>query len=207
MTLDSGYDPDFDPPLDEEDHKALPRVTRHEAGHYIAGRVLGFRMSGLEVMLRERGGYSGGANIHLCEDLSGDADVLDYLERRVMVLYAGAMAEALCPGTGIIDNDKVLQYSKDGSAGDLVKVLELVNLMRNLKHGLEPSDVEYNAQLAAINNEMWNKSADLVMANHELIEGLASRMAGEVKAIGVPFKLDEATINAMSSIEKRFPTA
>ena len=58
MTFDLGYDPGFDSSLDEDDLKALPRVTRHEAGHYIVGRLLGFRMSGLEVMLRERGARS-----------------------------------------------------------------------------------------------------------------------------------------------------
>jgi hypothetical protein len=198
--------PEFDPPLDEEDHKALRHVTRHEAGHYIVGRVLGFRMNGLNVMLRERGGYSGGAKIQLGEDLSGDDDVLDYLERRVMVLYAGALSEALGAGNGVIDNEKALQSSQDGSFGDKVKVVELLNLIRNIRHDLESTDSAYEKQLAAIDIEMWNKSATLVTENHELIEDLASRMASEVKAIGVLFELDEETINAMPEIEKRFPS-
>jgi hypothetical protein len=198
------FDPEFNPPLNVDERELAKRVAKHEAGHYIAGRVLGFRMNGLEVKLHARGGYSGGAEIHLCEDLSGDASMLDYLERRVKVLYAGALAEALIAGNGGIDYDKAVQYSKDGSFGDAVKVAELLNLIRNIRFGLEPTDATYNEQLAAINAEMWGKAASLVTANYELIEGLADRLAALVLTVGVTFGLDKGTINAMPAIKKRF---
>ena len=198
-------DPDFDPPLNFDERELAKRVARHEAGHYIAGRVLGFRMNGIEIALYARGGYKGGAEIYLSEDLSGDASVLNYLERRGVVLYAGALAEALEGTSGVIDYDKAVQYSRDGSFGDAVKVAELLHLIRNIRHGLEPTDTAHTEQLSAINDEIWKKAAGLVAEDRDLIEGLAGRLAQQVLTIGVAFGLDEDTINAMPAIKRRFP--
>ncbi len=68
---------------------ALPHC-KHEAGHYVAGRALGFVTKGIAMTIQNKNGHSGGAEVEL-EPLIVSTDALiDYLERRVQVLYAGA---------------------------------------------------------------------------------------------------------------------
>jgi hypothetical protein len=116
-----------------EYRKIILRTAQHEAGHYVASRVLGFGVGKLSLRFTDyQGGHSGGSEITLARPLRTLEDTTNYLEDRVIVLYAGAVAEALQDD----DIDGAIVSSSlqtGGGARDFKKIEELVNLIRNIK--------------------------------------------------------------------------
>lgn len=179
------------------------RVGRHEAGHYVVARALGFRVGGLSItFIDTTGAYRAGSEVTLPTNLPTILDVSDYLRRRVKVLYAGVLSEAMTNGE--IDGDKALEYIRAGGADDHSKVRELVNVLRSIEHGETQTDAEAQLQLDKLDNELWNAAADIVVAEREAIEGLAHRLASEVKAIGVLHEIPKSELDALPALINRF---
>jgi hypothetical protein len=65
-------------------------VARHESGHLIVARSLGFPTGDIVLTTTE-----GGSEIDLYPSLPSLDDVKDFIEARIKVLYAGALAESL----------------------------------------------------------------------------------------------------------------
>jgi len=75
------------------------RVAQHEMGHYVIARALGFCTGDVSLeIIGPIDGHRGGATIILPEAIRSIEDLCVYLERRIIVLYAGALAETL-PGS------------------------------------------------------------------------------------------------------------
>lgn len=182
------------------------RVARHEAGHYVVARALGFRVGGLSITFTDfLGGYRAGSEITLPTSLSSVSDISGYLRRRVKVLYAGVLAEAMSAGE--IDRDKALEYIRKGGADDHSKVRELINAIRSIEYGATKTDEEAQSQLDVLDCELWNASADLVKAESATIVGLGSRLASEVREIGKAYKISKAELESLPALVKRFGIA
>lgn len=70
-------------------------VARHEAGHHVAGRILGLSMQGISIEILDlRGAHHGTSEIRPVETLSTTSEVVDFLGKRVQQLYAGVVARA-----------------------------------------------------------------------------------------------------------------
>ena len=85
-----------------------PHYVRHECGHLVIARVLGFPTGGI---VFEKGRAEWGAVIDLRISCLTIEDVSDFLMRRVQVIYAGAIAQTL-EGTKI--NPKKCQMLLNG---------------------------------------------------------------------------------------------
>ena len=72
-------------------------VAVHEAGHFVAARERGFEVGVLEVIqpVHQRGFLHGSAEIMLIRGIESDSDLDTYLKDRIIVLNAGALAQAL----------------------------------------------------------------------------------------------------------------
>ncbi len=176
----------------------------HEAGHFVVSRVLGFKTGDMTLkILRFDGAYEGGAETILTEPLVTREDVLLYLERRVQVLYAGALAQSLKAGT--ID-EKTAEECLDSDACkiDYAKARELVHLIRNIKHPEDMTDDAMQDYLTVISEDLWGKAAACVESDHEVIEGLGRRLSSEVKAISEEARLTAEAIDSLPAVVKRF---
>jgi hypothetical protein len=76
--------------MDLNKRAALTATIRHECGHLIIARSLGFSTGGIKLSPTEAG-----ASIDLLLSLKSLDEVLEFIERRVQVLYAGSLAESL----------------------------------------------------------------------------------------------------------------
>jgi len=196
-------------PLNLQAFPSVLRVAKHEAGHYIAGRVLGFRSDGFAVTFSDPSGesYSGTAGIFLNANLPTVESIADYAERRVQVLFAGVFAESLRQGTGRVDAEKAADYLQKGGASDFGKAREQMQLLLSLRHGRLDDERGSDSLIQAINDELWLKARLLVEEEHEFIEGIAMNLAQRVKDIGVEYRMEEADISALPRIRERFGLA
>jgi len=135
--------------------------ANHEAGHLVVSKVLGFKVGDIELTITNiNGNHSASAIIELDEPIKNIEDVVDYCERRVQVLYAGAFAESLTNNE--IDNDKALNSWKNGGKSDFDKLRESIRIIRNIKFPEHTDSDDIQAGIDEIDSELVNKSAQLV---------------------------------------------
>jgi hypothetical protein len=156
-------------------------------GHYVLSRLMGFVTSNVSVEVTGPESHSGAASIHLAESVHSLHDVTIYLERRVLVLYAGAMAETLPPGhvpqTGV-DNEKAVQIIRGGFGAeqDHAKAREAIHLLRNILHpGAHDASV-IDEQLSALDLRLWNRTLALVEEFEKTIVGVAYALTQHLEA-------------------------
>jgi hypothetical protein len=125
-------------------------VARHECGHYVAARVLGFKATKLTLTLLLPIGHLGGSAIHLHQKLDTKEQILEFLDRRAQILCAGVMAEAT--SNGVVDNVNAVKLMESGGGADqdYGKYREVVYLMRNIKYGDTADEGNYNGTLTKL---------------------------------------------------------
>nr|WP_304932112.1 hypothetical protein [Pseudomonas savastanoi] len=114
----------------------------------------------------------------MAESVTSIDDVKAYLERRVLVLYAGAMAETLppshVPAKGV-DRDRAIEIIRGslGAEQDHAKAREAIHLLRSILHpGVYDADL-INEQLKALDERLWGRTLELVEKYEQTIVGVA----------------------------------
>jgi hypothetical protein len=190
------------------------RVAQHEMGHYVVARALGFRTGDVSIELTGPvDGHRGTAAVTLPQALRSLDDLRSYLERRVIVLYAGGAAETL-PGPGAptrtVDIEqaiKVIQNPGMGAEQDHAKARELIHTLRNV--GRPDTDLgdeaAVQAELTALDQRLFTRAVELVEANADTIVGLASNLAARVPAIRSLVTLLAADLEALPAVRQIAP--
>lgn len=193
------------PQLSIRDRQRALAVARHECGHYIAARVLGFEPGKLAVTMLHPYGHRGVSEQTLHQNVETKEQVLDFLERRAQVLCAGVIAEATS-SAGVYDNDAAVKLMREGGGADqdYGKYREIIYLMRNISFGDTTDDAEIEEQLNEIEKTIWSKASELVQAEHQYIEGLAQRLVSEVKQFNVKAELSRDEIANLPALVRRF---
>jgi len=191
------------------------RVAKHEVGHNIIARALGFRTGDVSIkILRPHGRYHGASAITLPEAIEAIEDLRVYLERRIIVLYAGALAETL-PDSGSptkkVNADKaheILENPVQGAEQDFAKVRELLYVLRNVSRpGTDLSDEDaLQAEINELNHRLFNRAAELVEAYAETIIGLGDNLASQVKAVGEIVILKADYLGGLRGVRQIEPT-
>lgn len=128
---------------------ARPRIDimRHEAGHMVIGRVMGFKTG--DMIWKPS---HAGAEVLPEPDIKDIPSLVSYLERRIPVLYAGAMSEAK-------SGKEVLDMLKDDRAkDDFSKIRELLQLYTSLNRGDLTSEEVHQKN----NNRLWHRADTLI---------------------------------------------
>jgi hypothetical protein len=127
-------------------------ILRHEAGHMVVARLLGFETKELQYKK-----LHAGACIIIDPKLPDLAAVSAYIRRRATVLYAGVLAEALKEGKVV--NEKALEFIRsEENVADCKRASELIHVLA----GIERSDENHQDVLDRIDGEVWNGAAMLV---------------------------------------------
>jgi hypothetical protein len=174
--------------------RALP-VARHECGHYVIARVLGFAVEGPRLQLHISGGHIGQSEIALQMSAKSTEEVLRYAEGRAKVLAAGVLAESLEGGR--VNNTRALNLFKDtGASQDYAKYREAIYLIRNIKYEVA-DEKQMQLELTDIDAQLWNDAINMIHAEHGLIEQLASVLANKVTLVDQFVSLNPAEIGAL----------
>jgi hypothetical protein len=179
--------------------KELQDIARHEAGHYIAARCLGFPAAEITLELQIFNGHKAGSSVTVGQPLESLPAVVSYLRKRVQVLFAGALAESLRHGK--VNQDYALKCLEEkGGTNDFAKARELINLLRNIEHHETMTPETAQAELDPLSEKAWTDTISLVEGEADNIEALASQLAKEVKAVGTKFTISADMLNGYSCL-------
>lgn len=162
---------------DEAEHRK--RLARHELGHYVAARELGFQTGQIKIWVKAD--YSvrppeykvdGGATIYLIQGIADLKEMECYLARRIIVLLAGSCAESLKDDL-VVDREQ--SHKCPGAKSDLDKASELINTLRNIRHATtQPDDLQTaDRELRELHEKLWEKATQHVEQNATRILSLA----------------------------------
>ncbi len=187
------------------------RVAQHEMGHYVVARALGFRTGDVSIeIIGPIDGHHGTAAVTLPEPIGSIEELCTYLERRVIVLYAGGAAETL-PGQGSptkkVDAEeavKIIRNPGQGAEQDHAKARELIHVLRNASTPKSDvsDDAKIQGELDELDAKLFSRAVELVEENAETIIGLAGNLAGRVQAPKTKVKLDAAYLEGLQGVRQ-----
>jgi len=159
------------------------QIAHHEMGHYVVARALGFTTGGVTLSVTMDLRHKGGATINLVRPISSMDAMRAYLEARIIMLFAGAMAQTL-PSASVgakrvdLSDAAAILNGALGAERDDAKIRELRHLLRNISYpdtDLASSD-RIATELKAINDCLWLRAQEMVEALAESITGLGAAM-------------------------------
>jgi hypothetical protein len=171
---DRGQRPNSSVIVDFRNRALITAVFRHECAHLIVARSLGF-VTGEITLSADRGG----SGVDALPSVSSFDEIARFLEARIKVLYAGAIAQALEKRKGP-ETKRLLQTT---ASDDFSKIRELMRLLVGMKHP-NASREQLQRALDKTVEVLSDQSAKIVIANVDLIVDMAVFCMG---------KLDEAT--------------
>jgi hypothetical protein len=159
------------------------QIAHHEMGHYVIARALGFATGGVTLTVTMDLRHHGGASITLARSISSIDAMKEHLEARMMVLFAGAMAQTLPSKKTTekrVDKSKASAILKGelGAEQDYAKIRELRHLLRNLAYpDTDPaSSKRIAAELKEITDRVWLRTQTIVEALADTITELAAAL-------------------------------
>lgn len=170
-------------------HRARARpIAQHEMGHFVIAKALGFNTGEVSLTLTGFDGHRGGATLFLYEPLGSLPEICRYLEKRVLVLLSGAIAETLSasnvPGRGVNEKEASVIILGPTAESDLGKARELVAMLRNILHPQSLDRDETSEQKKEIMDRLWDRAVALVTQYEDLIVGLAGALVESIKPTG-----------------------
>jgi hypothetical protein len=164
-------------------------LANHEAGHYFLTRLFGFKPTVIKLKIVNHTDHAGYSDIDLNMPITNLEEVIDYCEKRIQILYAGALAESLTNDK--VDNTKLGQIWNLGGKSDCEKVRELMRFIRNIKYPASITETEINANLKVIEGELLQKAGTIVEENAGLICGMGGMLFEKIRDFGVEYTVTE----------------
>ena len=173
--------------ITQQYRQQVQRIAQHEMGHFIASRHFGFSTGDVTVQVDGlTQGHRGGASIDLHVPLRSIAEVDEYLCRRSIILYAGALSEPLrlsAPVKAIGEDEqreavRVIEDPQSGAHIDHAKIRELRFLLRNIRFPeTSPQDTgQIWRELDSLDTELWRRTIAVIDQHYETICGLAQNL-------------------------------
>lgn len=151
----------------------VEEIARHEMAHIIVAKALGFSTGEATLVIHSPdGSHQGTSVINLNLSTHSLTEVSAYIDRRIMILLAGYLAE---PADAQKRQSFAYKIIRDKTTeSDLQKALELISLKLN---------IEGNSQPNAINNTLdllVQKTSTIVESNFSVISSLAKKFADRI---------------------------
>lgn len=141
-------------------------VLRHEFGHWVIARAKGFSVGDIEI--RKDGAA---AAVDLIPNIPDIAAGVQFIERRLIVLYAGATAEALTAQG--INFDKCKKLFETTATNDHAKIRELMRILVGMRQPGAVTLSEFQKSLTKECLGIEREVSNLVISRREIITGLA----------------------------------
>jgi hypothetical protein len=175
---------------------SLP-VAKHEASHYVASRFLGFKTGYCSIKVFFDGSHDGSSEIIFLTPSS--EEMVDFIERRVQVLFAGSLGQTL--NAGNVDTKFAIKWlTEQGGKFDYDKANGLIQKLCSIRYSGEADHEKIKHQFNEIFNDLWNRTTKLVVAEHQAIEALGRLLASKVNNFNEEFKIEAEEIECLPEI-------
>lgn len=190
-------------PFEQSHHQRALLIAKHELGHWFANERLGFKSHGITISVgEEKWNYRGEAAVTISEHLNTMAEVEDFLRRRTVTLFAGALAESLRPN-GKVDNSVARRELEQGNAtNDHKGIRELLRTLNAIRWSALNAVVDEQARLQKLSDAIYNEAVKLVEKDHLIIHKVAPLIANRGKWVGVSFSMSEFELNDLLEIKR-----
>jgi hypothetical protein len=176
------------------------RVCKHEAGHCIMSKELGFKTNGIAVKITTNGHKASAGITILNQGIDNIEKTKEFLEKRIKVLYAGGIAESI-NGSGELDKEHFAQVWEEGGGHiDHANIRELVRLLRDLVYPNTTTDEEANKELKALDDRLINEAGEIVGERIQIIEGIAQQITERINELNIQYDFTEDDLNKIKSI-------
>lgn len=159
------------------------QIARHEMGHYVVARALGFETGGVSLTVTMDLRHHGGATITLARPIPSMEAMKTHLEARIMVLSAGVMGQVLTtrnPSGRRVDQAKAaaILSGEFGAEQDYAKIRELRHLLRNIEYPetYPASSERLAAELKTLHERLWIRTQQIVETLADTITELADML-------------------------------
>ncbi|MEQ7920642.1 hypothetical protein ABQX22_15715 [Xanthomonas sp. WHRI 1810A] len=166
---------------------------------------MGFSTGAVTMELTGFAGHKAGAEIFQGRPITDISAVVSYLERRVVVLFAGVLAETLVGGhksqTKGVNNElasEIFHSPIGGAAQDKFRTSEVLITLHGLLNQAPCTPDEVDQQISAIGNRLWARTTSLVEQFEDVIVEVAGLLTQELEASGPIFN---QAIRASLSVE------
>jgi hypothetical protein len=177
-------------------------LANHEAGHYFLTRLFGFRPSVIKLKITDFNSHAGYADVDLNMPVRTLEEVVDYCEKRIQILYAGALAEALTNDK--VDNSRLSGIWKQGGKSDCEKVRELIRFIRNIKYPESKTNEQIQNDLDHIEADLLTKAGTLIEEHAPLINGMGGMLFEKLQNYGIEYSVTEEEFKTIYNYRKMF---
>lgn len=155
-------------------------LIRHELGHWIVARELGFKIGDIKLNIFNNG-HNGSSKI-FPEPFIDTIDELEkYLINRICVLYAGVISQLIFLDEKLRTAEKSAYLLNTYAADDHGKIMELIFILRAVRYEKHKISEKYEIiQKQDIVNEIWNKCYKIIEEKKKDIEHLTRKIEKEV---------------------------
>lgn len=170
--------------------------VRHECGHLVAAKVLGFETG--EISLTASNAH---AEVILKPELPDLAAVKDFIRRRVQILYAGALAQSLTHDKSSPETANELLEST--ASQDYAKARELVRVLVGIEHATLPFEA-FEKELRDTDEALYVAAKNIVEARASTIHAITEAFVAAKRKAKNPqkFVFDKDAIKALPQIEE-----
>ncbi|QNK66082.1 hypothetical protein [Variovorax sp. PAMC26660] len=190
--------------IDKADKPNFLRLTKHEAGHYIVAKALGFSVKTIFLEMRNpHGHHSGGSELDLWMPVAGQQQTEDYLAKRIAILLAGAVGEAWIDGE--VKQDAFAACLQVNGAQDRLKTHELLQLLRNLRHPGTTVEAQTEKELADLETQCINIAVDEIRKHQAAFDELAQSLLARLTTYGIRETMTKGDVDALPAIKACFP--
>jgi hypothetical protein len=180
------------------DRIRVKRVCKHEAGHIIVAKHLGFTTNGISVRFLRNGGHSGEGVIEpWTPDIYNFEDLKTYLKRRIYVLYAGVISESFDENDKYDSDYAINEWRNGGGKDDYSKVRELTQVIRNITNPKTNSSENIQPELDIIDGENIQQAGKLVSESLNKIDLISSKLESKVSQYNITYSLSETEIESI----------
>lgn len=170
-------------------------IARHEMAHIVVAKAMGFVTGGATLVLHSPdGSHQGTSLINLECSTSSLNDVSRYLERRIIVLLSGYLAEPEEAHRRKSCAHQIIQEKITES--DLQKALELMRVKLNIEGSLQPDAVKIALCV------LVKQASEIVEKNFGVISSLAQKFANRIDFYGQRIGWEGREIDEQPEIQR-----
>lgn len=185
-----------------KDYNKIKKICTHEAGHYVVARELKFKTHGIEVYFENNGNHKGQSILEpRTPGIKSIVNLELYLERRIIVLFAGAIAEKMNIRGDFNPDEAIKEWNNGGSMNDHAKIRELVHILRNIKFPDTVNENMAQSELTHFDRILNYKAYEIVQDRIELIFELGDLIFQKIKFYNTWYELSDSEINNVENIK------